>query len=220
MTLKTHGLVAHYDLLALDEISTITFPNEGEMQSALKGYLETGRYTVGNSQGQSNCSFILLGNIPMEDMSLERNMTKTLPKIFQDSALLDRFHGLIEGWNIPRFNESMKMNGFALSSEFYAEMMHQLRHETIYETIASALIEIPERADTRDTNAIKRVTAALMKILFPHWRTIAKVNREEFLTYCLQPAIQMRQLIKQQMSYLDTQFKQFQLEGYTVKNAN
>jgi len=220
MTLKSHGLVAHYDVLALDEISTITFPNEGEMQSALKGYLETGRYTVGNSAGQSNCSFILLGNIPMEDMQGNRNMTKTLPKIFQDSALLDRFHGLIEGWNIPRFNESMKMNGLALSSEFYAEMMHQLRNETIYETIASSLIEIPPQADTRDTNAIKRVASALMKILFPHWRTLAKVNLEEFSTYCLKPAIQMRQLIKQQMSYLDVQFKHYQLEGYQVKDAN
>ena len=212
--------MAHYDVLALDEISTITFPNEGEMQSALKGYLETGRYTVGNSAGQSNCSFILLGNIPMEDMQGDRNMTKTLPKIFQDSALLDRFHGLIEGWNIPRFNESMKMNGLALSSEFYAEMMHQLRNETIYETIASSLIEIPPQADTRDTNAIKRVASALMKILFPHWRTLAKVNLEEFSTYCLKPAIQMRQLIKQQMSYLDVQFKHYQLEGYQVKDAN
>jgi ATP-dependent Lon protease len=220
MTLKTHGLVAHYDVLALDEISTLTFPNEAEMQSALKGYLETGRYTVGNSAGQSNCSFILLGNIPMEDMQGERNMTKTLPKIFQDSALLDRFHGLIEGWKIPRFNESMKMNGLALSSEFYAEMMHQLRQETIYESIASALLIVPSQADTRDTNAIKHLCAAFMKILFPHWRTLEKVNRVEFLEYCLTPAITMRQLIKQQMSYLDIQFQHYQLQGYKVKNES
>jgi len=218
MTLKTHGLVAHYDVLALDEISTLTFPNEAEMQSALKGYLETGRYTVGNSAGQSNCSFILLGNIPMEDMQSERNMTKTLPKIFQDSALLDRFHGLIEGWNIPRFNESMKMSGFALSSEFYAEMMHQLRQETIYESLVGSLLEVPVQADTRDTNAIKRLSAAFMKILFPHWRTLEKINRVEFNQYCLRPAIRMRQLIKQQMSFLDVQFQRYQLEGYKVKD--
>jgi hypothetical protein len=30
----------------------------------------------------------------------------------------------------------------------------------------------------------------------------------------------MRQLIKQQMSYLDVQFKHYQLEGYQVKDAN
>jgi len=220
MTLKTHGIVAHYDVLALDEISTLTFPNEAEMQSALKGYLETGRYTVGNSSGQSNCSFILLGNIPMEDMNPERNMTKTLPKIFQDSALLDRFHGLIEGWNIPRFNESLKMTGFALSTEFYAEMMHTLRSESIYETLATSLVEIPPQADTRDTNAIKRLCAGFMKLLFPHWRTLAAIHRDEFRDYCLLPAIRMRQLIKQQMSYLDVQFTQYQLEGYRVKDGN
>jgi ATP-dependent Lon protease len=219
MTLKTHGIVAHYDVLALDEISTLTFPNEAEMQRALKGYLETGRYTVGNSSGQSNCSFILLGNIPMEDMNPERNMTKTLPRIFQDSALLDRFHGLIEGWNIPRFNESLKMTGFALSTEFYAEMMHALRSESIYETLASSLIEIPAQADTRDTNAIKRLCAGFMKLLFPHWRSLPVINKEEFRDYCLLPSIRMRQLIKQQMSYLDVQFTHFQLEGYRVKDG-
>jgi ATP-dependent Lon protease len=110
------------------------------------------------------------------------------------------------------------MSGFALSSEFYAEMMHQLRQETIYESLVGSLLEVPVQADTRDTNAIKRLSAAFMKILFPHWRTLEKINRAEFNQYCLRPAIRMRQLIKQQMSFLDVQFQRYQLEGYKVKD--
>jgi hypothetical protein len=55
---------------------------------------------------------ILLGNIPMDDMDVSRDMFQSLPEIFHESALLDRFHGFIRGRDIPRMNESLKMYGF------------------------------------------------------------------------------------------------------------
>jgi ATP-dependent Lon protease len=207
MTLKRHGLVANYDLIALDEVSTITFQNESEVQSALKGYLETGRYTVGNSSGQSTCSFILLGNIPYEHMNIEQNMIQTLPSIFNDSALLDRFHGFIEGWNIPRINESMKMKQTALSSEYFAEMFHLLRSEAAYAAIVDDLYIIPDNADTRDTTAVKRISTALIKLFFPHWIRRDNISLDELETYVLETALHMRKIIKIQMGFLDPQFK-------------
>jgi len=207
MTLKRHGLVANYDVIALDEISTITFQNESEVQSALKGYLETGRYTVGNSSGQSNCSFILLGNIPYEQMRIDQNMIQTLPNVFQDSALLDRFHGFIEGWNIPRITESMKMKQLALSSEYFSEMFHLLREEGAYASIVDDLYLIPEHADTRDTTAVKRLSTALIKLWFPHWIHREKIDKDELETFVLATAIHMRKIIKIQMGFLDPQFK-------------
>ena len=33
-----------------------------------------------------------------------------LPDIFHESALLDRFHGFIKGWNIPKMKESLKLS--------------------------------------------------------------------------------------------------------------
>ena len=207
MTLKRHGLVANYDLIALDEVSTITFQNESEVQSALKGYLETGRYTVGNSSGQSNCGFILLGNIPYEHMNTNQNMVQTLPSIFQDSALLDRFHGFIEGWNIPRITESMKMKQTALSSEYFSEMFHLLREEGVYYSIVDDLYIIPEHADTRDTTAVKRLSVGLIKLFFPHWKQKELIQLDDLETYVLETAIHMRKIIKIQMGFLDPQFK-------------
>jgi ATP-dependent Lon protease len=206
MTKNTHGLVAFYDLIALDEISSLTFQNENEIQQAFMGYLETGKYTVGQATGQSNCSFILLGNIPFEQMDVSKPMLKTLPSIFNNSALLDRFHGFIQGWNIPRVTEQMKMEGLALSAEYLAETFHVLRNETIYSSLVQQWIKIPLNADTRDTTAIKRITTAFVKLLFPHWRKNENFEPFLFETYCLKPAIEMRKTIKKQMALIDTQF--------------
>ena len=220
MTLKTHGLVAHYDVLALDEISTLTFgsdKNFSEMQQALKGYLEFGTYSVGNVKGKSNCSFVLLGNVPIDAMNTSKNMVKTLPIFFQDSALLDRFHGFIEGWHIPRIKENMILKDFALSTEYLSEMFHRLREENIYKTVIEDLIVTDTDADTRDTTAIKRLASAYIKLFFPQWQSIQDVDLQAFDTYCLKPAIQMRRIIKMQMALLDPQFPIEPKLSYRVK---
>ncbi len=220
MTLKTHGLVAHYDLVALDEISTLTFgsdKNFNEMQQALKGFLEFGSYAIGNIKGKSNCGFVLLGNVPMENMNVHMNMVKSLPVFFQDSALLDRFHGFIEGWNIPRVKENMIFKDFGISTEYLSEMMHQIRNENIYKSLIDDLVEIDHDADTRDTTAIKRLCSAYVKLLFPHWQERTQVNLEEFEQYCLKPAIEMRTTIKRQMALLDPQFPHDPVLNYRVK---
>ena len=55
----TEGLIANYDFVTLDEIQTISFTDVDEMRSALKGYLESGEYTVGNHKGIAWSGMIL-----------------------------------------------------------------------------------------------------------------------------------------------------------------
>ena len=97
MTKKQEGLVSCWDFVALDEVSTIKFVDIDEMRGAMKGYLESGTYTVGNKMGKGDSGIILLGNINQSEMDTEKDMFQNLPQIFHDSALLDRFHGFIEG---------------------------------------------------------------------------------------------------------------------------
>ena len=49
------------------------------------------------------------------------NMFAELPKLFQESALLDRIHGFIKGWDIPRMNDDLKICGWALNSSISAQ---------------------------------------------------------------------------------------------------
>ncbi|NMB98411.1 MAG: BREX system Lon protease-like protein BrxL [Clostridiaceae bacterium] len=204
---KTSGLVSHYDYVAFDEIQSITFSDKNEMQGALKGYLESGEYRVGDYRGVGESGLILLGNIEEGRMNVNVNMFSNLPEVFHESALIDRFHGFIKGWDIPRMKENLKVNGWALNVEYFSEIMHLLRNELIYRAIIDEVLEVPKDADTRDTEAIKKLCTGFMKLLFPHVRSSKDINAEEFDHYCLQPAKTMRRIIKTQLGIIDSEFR-------------
>ena len=203
---KSAGLVASHDFVALDEIQSISFNDPSEMQGGLKAYMESGEITVGKNRIIGNSGIILLGNIPHEDMDETRDMFRVLPAIFHESALLDRFHGYIQGRDIPRMNEGLKIRGWALNTEYFSEIMHLLREpaETLrYRRIAEALVSYPVDADTRDTEAVLRLCTAYLKLLFPHVLSPSDIEITEFKRYCLRPAVKMRSTIRHQLQKID-----------------
>jgi ATP-dependent Lon protease len=177
-----------------------------EVRGALKGYLESGEYRVGDYRGVGDAGLVLMGNIPDEKMNININMFTELPNAFQESALIDRFHGFIEGWHIPRMRENMKAIGWALNVEYFSEIMHALRNDIIYPALIDELLEIPKSSDTRDTTAVKRICSGFMKLLFPHVKSVDSVNKDEFEIYCLEPALHMRQIIKRQLHIMDSEY--------------
>ena len=204
MNKKTPGLVSRYDYIALDEIQSITFKSDAlEMQGALKGYLENGEYRIGNNRGTGDAGLILLGNIDSYLMNESKNMFADLPEIFRESALLDRFHGFIKGWTIPKMRENLKANDWALNAEYFSEIVHMLRDELHYRAIVDEFLNVPKNAATRDTEAIKRICTGFLKLLFPHATSTEKITATEFETYCLRPAKEMRSVIKMQLGILD-----------------
>lgn len=207
MNTKVEGLVSHYDYVVFDEIQSVRFTDEYEMRGALKGYLESGDYRVGNHRGVGEAGLVLLGNIDQSFMDVNRNIFSELPSIFRESALLDRFHGFIKGWDIPRMHEGMKASGWALNVEYFSEILHLLRGELVYRAVVDEIVEVPPNADTRDTEAIKRLCTGLLKLLFPHQRSPESIQPEEFVKYCLEPAKKARRIIKIQLGILDSEFR-------------
>lgn len=214
---RTQGLVSNNDFVVLDEVQTISFTDADEMRAALKGYMESGIFTVGNYEGTADSGIILLGNIKKESMDEYENMFSELPKEFHESALIDRFHGFIKGWEIPRMHDDLKICGWALNSEYFCTIMHMLREDASYRAIVDEIIEVPERADTRDTEAVKRICTAYLKLLFPNVRVPSDVKVREFNQYCLRPAMKMRSIIKTQLGILDTEFKGKSVPKFSVK---
>ena len=145
-------------------------------------------------------------------------MFGNLPEIFRvDGALLDRFHGFIKGWDIPQINDGMKICGWALNSEYFCTIVHLLRDDITYRSIVDQLLEVPENAYTRDTEAVKRIATAYMKLLFPHVRCVDDVNIKEFKRYCLLPACRMRRIIRMQISMFDSSYNS-ELPEYTIRD--
>ena len=200
---RSEGLVFGHDYVAMDEVQTINFTDVDEMRGALKGYMENGKYTVGNHEGAADSGIILLGNIPATSMNEYLNMFSELPAVFHESALIDRFHGFLKGWDLPRMNDDLKICGWALNSEYFSTIMHELREDASYRAVVDARVEVPEKSDTRDTEAIKRICTAYLKLLFPNVQHPEDISSRDFNTYCLKPAVEMRSIIKIQLGILD-----------------
>ena len=101
-------------------------------------------------------------------------------------------------------NDDMKANGWALNSEYFSSILHELRNTPSYRSIVEDMLIIPPKADTRDTEAIRKVCSAFVKLLFPHAERASDISPEDFDRYCLQPAKEMRRIIREQMGLVDS----------------
>jgi len=204
---RKYGFIQGNDFVAIDEIKLVKFNDDNEMRSILQGYMEYGTFNCNGFEGEADAGIVFLGNISKDYMDEYSYMLNELPPLFQETALLDRIHGFIKGWDIPRMEEKYKLTGWALNSEYFCSIMHTLRDDTSYRTIVDRLIVLPEKADTRDTESVKRIATAYLKLLFPNVRKVTDITVRDFKTYCLNPAIKMRSIVRMQQALIDKEYK-------------
>ena len=222
---RQFGVMKSYDVVGIDEITTFQFSDPNEMQSIIKSYLEAGKAAVDDTMFQSECGLMLLGNIPLDkDMRpINPSYVKCLPEMFRESATMDRFHGFIEGWKLPRLTKDHIIEGWVLNCEYFSSVLHILRFASEYDNIFSELVDVPHGCDLRDKTAVQRMATAYHKLLFPHVRSLDNIDPEEMVTfkqlyehYCLQPAMRRRQIIREQCHRIDREFKS-DVSSFTVK---
>lgn len=215
---KKDGVVAVRDYVALDEIREAEYMKDTEIQSALQAIMENGKYRApDNHEVTVNAGIVFLGNISSNAMNEYQNMFTELPKPFHQPQFLDRIHGFIKGWDLPRMTDDLKVCGWALNSEYFATVMHELRDDPTYRAIVDELIILPKGADTRDTEAVKRICTAYLKLLFPNVRSATNISTREFRKYCLFPAMNMRGIIRIQMGYADEKHAGQTVPDFTIK---
>lgn len=212
------GFIIGNDFVVIDEVKLVQFGDVNEMRSIMQGYMEYGTFNIGGYEGKSDAGVVFLGNIHQDNMDEYTNMFVELPKLFQESALLDRIHGFIKGWDIPRMNDDLKICGWALNSEYFSSIMHLLREDISYRAVVDALVELPDHPDTRDTEAVKRICTAYLKLLFPNVRSPKDISMHNFNLYCLRPACKMRGIIKTQLGILDVEYRGKNVPQYSVKD--
>lgn len=217
---RQDGIVALRDFVALDEIREADYMKDPEIQSALQAIMENGKYRAGdNHEVNVDAGIIFLGNIDSRAMNEYDNMLVELPKPFHQSQFLDRIHGFIKGWDLPRMNDDLKVCGWALNSEYFSSILHDLRDDPTYRAVVDARIEMPPKSDTRDTEAIKRICTAYLKLLFPNVRHPEDISARDFNRYCLKPAMDMRAIIRIQMGIIDEKEAGKTVPNFTVKDA-
>ena len=213
MSAKSPGVITKYDAVILDEVQTIRLREEGEILGALKGFLESGEFRVMGFSGNSEAGVALLANIPIgpDGRPLQAEgrygcYFDALPRWLHGrdaTALLDRFQGLIPGWELPRIQQKHLSRSLGLRADYLSEILHALRRHDEYMDFVKQSTRTEPTGDLRDINAINRLTAAFLRLLFPG----LNVRPDEFEHYCLQPARNMRATIRQQLAIMDSEYK-------------
>jgi len=205
---KVPGLLTRYDLLVLDEAQSIRFSNESEIQAQLKGYSEQGVFTRGNCTATAECGMMLLANIDLRKSDGENyhsgkpkflpsrpDYIRRLPKVFLESPLLDRFHGILPGWEIPPFDTNQQANGYGLKADFFAEVCHALRSASHLSQEVRARLRLS--GGKRDCTAVERMASGLAKLL------LINPDHQRFEELVVKPAKELRRLIRTQLHQVD-----------------
>jgi len=162
---KTVGELAVRDCVVFDEVSKIEFPDPYEMVGKLKDYMESGMYERGVAkQVRSGCSIMMQGNIDSDHDWWDA----VLPRSLREPALIDRVHGLIPGWELPKIMRAERhlSRGIGIAADYFSEIMHQLRSLT-YSKIIQDHVEITGDPSIRDERAVVKLASAMYKLLRP-----------------------------------------------------
>jgi ATP-dependent Lon protease len=194
-TYKTIGDIGVRDCVVFDEISRVRFQNPDEMMGKLKDFMESGEYERGTlRRARSGCSLVFMGNIEVQGPLPVEDYSTVMPDCMRDSAFIDRLHGFIPGWELPKIEQSdiHLSQGYGFITDYFCEIMHELRKENFQYHISERVNLYADngKVTIRDQKSILRIASGLMKLLYPHGR----VDDEDLRT-CLDLAIEYRQRI-------------------------
>ena len=211
---RTPGLLTQYDVVVFDEAQTVSFDNPGEVVGILKDYMESGRYTRGEKQVTDDTAIVFLGNIPLDSSGRPSQpiLFYNLPTFLQETAFIDRLHGIITGWEIPRVTVDTPARGIGFKADFFGEVLHALRDRPGYDEYVASHMRLHGTEDMRDTKAIRRLAAGFLRLLFPD----LEVQPEQFQKYCIDPSVELRQTVRDQLSRLDPEYRVVRIRGEAV----
>ena len=166
----------------------------------LKHFMESGEYERGRRKGSSGCSLAFVGNIDVHGERPVEEFTYVMPEEMRETAFIDRLHGFIPGWEIPKVGKAKyylsHYYGFAV--DYFSEIMHQVRKRVEFIAYIDDHIEVAGTDKLRDEKAVKRVGAGLLKLIFPD----GNFTKED-LRLIMDVAVEYRQRIADWLHYRD-----------------
>jgi ATP-dependent Lon protease len=134
---------------------------------------------------------------------------EVLPDDLQDPAFLDRIHGYLPGWEMPKIRPENYATGYGFLTDYLAEIFAELRRLN-YQTHVNYWVDFG-RMTGRNQDAIKKTAAGLLKLIHPH-RTPDSLVSEE-IQPLMEVAVEMRQRVTDQLAkMLPTEFSNIQYD--------
>lgn len=197
--LKVVGDIGTRDVVIFDEVTKVRFNNQDEVVAKLKDYMVDGMFERGPlARAYSTCSLVFIGNVDLNYIHTLDAVIGSLPNFMKDTAFLDRIHGLIPGWKLPKISQSnihLAM-GYGLSADYFSEVLHRMRTYS-YDVLVDQHIEFVGDLTIRDEKSLRKLLSGLIKLLFPN----CEFDRKE-LEKVVRVAVELRQNVINILSML------------------
>jgi len=204
---KTPGLITRYDSVVIDEAQKVKADSSGELTALLKSYLEAGRFGRGSAGSiTAEAGLVMLANIELDHQKQPIyepvGILRVFPNFLRETAFIDRFSGLLPGWDLPRVRKETPSESVGLKGDIFGEILHSLRSDISYRDYVKLNMELENCDDMRDRKGVEAGTTGLLKIIFPD----KDPSEEDFYSYCVNPALELRQRVRDELCKLDREY--------------
>lgn len=190
------GLVCQYDVVCFDEVSGVSFDQKDGV-NIMKGYMESGEFSRGKESIRADGSIVLVGNFDV-DVEHQQRIGHLLgplpPEMRDDTAFMDRIHGFLPGWDVPKMSPVLFTQHFGLVSDFLSECFTQLRNQSRVSTLQGRVF-LGGALSGRDLNAVNKTVSGLLKLLHPDGEEAVS---DEDLEWAVRLALEVRRRVKEQ----------------------
>ena len=190
------GLVCQYDVVCFDEISGVSFDQKDGV-NIMKGYMESGEFSRGKESIRADGGVVMVGNFDVDVQHQQRvgHLFGPLPpEMRDDTALMDRIHSYLPGWDLPKVNRDLLTNHFGLVSDFLSECWNQLRRQS-RQNLFQGRIHLGGALSGRDTTGVQKTVSGLIKLVSPDPETPVP---DDVLEWALRIAMECRRRVKEQ----------------------
>ncbi|MFW6116593.1 MAG: BREX system Lon protease-like protein BrxL [bacterium] len=197
------GILGYKDVIFFDEIANTRFTDPEATISVLKDFMQTGRFSRGRQEFSSQASIVLGGNIDTDlarktPTDRYRHLFEILPEELKDTAFLDRLHAFLPGWQLPKIRPENYAQGYGFITDYLAEIFSRFRRRN-YQLHVAARIDFGGTTG-RNQDAVKKTTAGLLKLIYPH-RTVRTLAEDEF-DRCFELAVECRKRVIDQLAIM------------------
>jgi ATP-dependent Lon protease len=190
------GLVCLYDVVCFDEISGISFDKKDGI-NIMKGYMESGEFSRGKESIRADGCIVMVGNFDVDVEHQQRigHLFEPMPpEMRNDTALMDRIHAYLPGWDVPKMSRELFTDHFGLVSDFLSECWAQLRMVGRVSVLQDRVF-FGGALSGRDTTAVQKTISGLAKLLYPD---PAERVPDEDLEWMVRLALECRRRVKEQ----------------------
>jgi len=164
------GLVCQYDVVCFDEVTGVSFDQKDGV-NIMKGYMESGEFSRGKESIRADGGVVMVGNFEVDVQHQQRVghlFGPMPPEMRDDTALMDRIHSYIPGWDFPKIQPKQHLTDhFGLVSDFLSECWHRLRDQSRVNKLQGR-VHYGGALSGRDSNGVNKSVSGLLKLLYPH----------------------------------------------------